>query len=88
VIEELGISRDRDILLRFYIAEEDKERISADFGLSSLQFNRVLHRARERYRERYLERVARAGAGQAAFLLGLAIILLLIPLSWWERIGD
>jgi RNA polymerase sigma-70 factor (ECF subfamily) len=82
VIEELGTSRDRDILLRFYIAEEDKERISADFGLSSLQFNRVLHRARERYREIYLER---AGARQTAFLLGLAIILLLAPLSWWER---
>ena len=83
VIQELGTSRDRDILLRFYIAEEDKDRISADFGLSSLQFNRVLHRARERYREVYLERV-----GGSALFLGLAIILLLIPLSWWERIGD
>jgi RNA polymerase sigma-70 factor (ECF subfamily) len=90
VIEELGTSRDRDILLRFYIAEEDKERISADFGLSSLQFNRVLHRARERYREIYLERAGleRAGARQTALLLGLAIILLVIPLSWWGRIGD
>ncbi|MES1245094.1 MAG: sigma-70 family RNA polymerase sigma factor [Acidobacteriota bacterium] len=83
VIQELGTSRDRDILLRFYIAEEDKERISADFGLSSLQFNRVLHRARERYREIYRER-----AGAAALLLGLAIILLLVPLSWWERAVD
>lgn len=85
VIEELGTSRDRDILLRFYIAEEDKDRISADFGLSSLQFNRVLHRARERYRALYLER---AGSGQSALLLGLAIILLLVPLSWWERNGQ
>jgi RNA polymerase sigma-70 factor (ECF subfamily) len=91
VIQELGTSRDRDILLRFYIAEEDKDRISADFGLSSLQFNRVLHRARERYREIYLERVKRAGlerAGGDAVFLGLAIILLLVPLSWWERIVD
>lgn len=83
VIQELGTSRDRDILLRFYIAEEDKDRISADFGLSSLQFNRVLHRARQRYREIYLER-----SGGSAMLLGLAIILLLVPLSWWERIYD
>lgn len=82
VIQELGTSRDREILLRFYIAEEDKERISSDFGLSSLQFNRVLHRARERYREIYQERAG------AALLLGLAIILLLVPLSWWERIGE
>lgn len=71
VIQELGTQRDRDILLRFYIAEEDKERISADFGLSSLQFNRVLHRARERYRELYLERIGRRALG---------IILLLVPL--------
>jgi RNA polymerase sigma-70 factor, ECF subfamily len=72
VIRDLGTERDRDILLRFYIAEEDKERISADFGLSSLQFNRVLHRARERYRDLYLERVGRRALG---------IILLFVPLS-------
>ena len=76
VIRELGTERDRDILLRFYIAEEDKERISADFGLSSLQFNRVLHRARERYRELYLERIGRRALG---------IILLLAPLSLGGR---
>lgn len=76
VIRELGTERDRDILLRFYIAEEDKERISADLGLSSLQFNRVLHRARERYRDLYLERVGRRALG---------IILLLVPLSLGGR---
>lgn len=80
VIRELGTSRDRDILLRFYIAEEDKESISADFGLSSLQFNRVLHRARQRYRELYLERVERvSGQNRKA----LAILLLLVPLLLW-----
>jgi RNA polymerase sigma-70 factor, ECF subfamily len=77
VIGELGNSRDREILLRFYIAEEDKDRISHDFGLSSLQFNRVLHRARERYRDLYLERVRQ----QHAMMLGVAILLLLIPLA-------
>ncbi|HEX5715827.1 MAG TPA: sigma-70 family RNA polymerase sigma factor [Thermoanaerobaculia bacterium] len=76
VIRELGTERDRDILLRFYIAEEDKERISADFGLSSLQFNRVLHRARERYRDLYLERTGRRALG---------IILLLVALSLGGR---
>jgi RNA polymerase sigma-70 factor (ECF subfamily) len=45
--------RDREILHRFYIEEEDKDRICADLKLSSLHFNRVLHRARERYRELY-----------------------------------
>lgn len=52
LLSELS-DRDREILRRFYIEEEDKERICADLGLSSLHFNRVLHRARERYRELY-----------------------------------
>lgn len=53
VIGELNNERDRQILYRFYIVEEEKEQISADLGLSSLQFNRVLHRARQRYKELY-----------------------------------
>ncbi len=76
VIRELGTERDRDILLRFYIAEEDKERIKEDLGLSSLQFNRVLHRARERYRDLYLERAGRRALG---------IILLFVTLSLGGR---
>lgn len=51
VIDELGTDRDRQILYRFYIAEEDKAAICQDLGLESLHFNRVLHRARQRYRQ-------------------------------------
>jgi RNA polymerase sigma-70 factor (ECF subfamily) len=50
ILAEMGTDRDRQILFRFYIAEEDKESICADFGLSSLHFNRVLFRARERFK--------------------------------------
>jgi len=53
VIDDLGSDRDRQLLFRFYIAEEEKESICTDLGLTSLHFNRVLHRARERYRELY-----------------------------------
>jgi RNA polymerase sigma-70 factor (ECF subfamily) len=53
VLAELGSERDRQILLRFYVDGESKEDICADFGLSSLHFNRVLFRARERYRVLY-----------------------------------
>jgi RNA polymerase sigma-70 factor (ECF subfamily) len=56
LIGELETDRDREILYRFYLAEEDKERICADLGLSSLHFNRVLFRARQRFKE-LLERV-------------------------------
>lgn len=53
VLKELKTARDREMLYRFYIAEEDKEKICLDLGLSSLHFNRVLYRARERFRELY-----------------------------------
>jgi RNA polymerase sigma-70 factor (ECF subfamily) len=53
VMAELPSARDRQLLYRFYLGEEDKERICLDLKLTSLQFNRVLHRARERFRELY-----------------------------------
>jgi len=51
VLKELKSERDREVLYRFYIAEEEKDQICTDLGLSSLHFNRVLYRARERFRE-------------------------------------
>jgi len=51
LIGELPNDRDRQLLLRFYVAEEDKEGICADLGLESLHFNRVLFRARQRFKE-------------------------------------
>jgi RNA polymerase sigma-70 factor, ECF subfamily len=51
LIGELETDRDRQILYRFYIAEEDKERICAALELSSLHFNRVLFRARQRFKD-------------------------------------
>lgn len=50
-IRELDSERDRQLLYRFYIAEDDKDAICADLGLSSLHFNRVLFRARQRMKE-------------------------------------
>lgn len=69
VIDALGNERDRQILYRFYIIEEDKARISADYGLSGLQFNRVLHRARQRYKDLFRSRVS-PSAILAILLLG------------------
>jgi len=61
VLSELPTARDRQILFRFYLAEEEKEAICRDLNLTSLHFNRVLFRAKERYRELY-RRVAGGGA--------------------------
>jgi len=58
LIGELPTDRDRQLLLRFYVAEEEKETICSDLGLDSLHFNRVLFRARQRFKE-LLERESR-----------------------------
>ncbi len=61
LIGELPTDRDRQLLLRFYVAEEEKENICADLGLDSLHFNRVLFRARHRFKELLVRFQARQG---------------------------
>jgi RNA polymerase sigma-70 factor, ECF subfamily len=51
VIRGMSSQRDRAILVRFYLDEEDKEAICRDMGLSPLQFDKILHRARGRLRK-------------------------------------
>jgi RNA polymerase sigma-70 factor, ECF subfamily len=51
VIRGMSSPRDRAMLVRFYLDEEDKETICRDLGLSSLQFDKILHRARGRLRK-------------------------------------
>jgi RNA polymerase sigma-70 factor (ECF subfamily) len=61
VLAELSSGRDRQILFRFYIAEEDKEQIRSDLGLTGPEFNLVLFRARRRYRDLYEKHAAAKG---------------------------
>jgi RNA polymerase sigma-70 factor, ECF subfamily len=50
LLEELP-ERDRFVVKRFYLDEEDKETICREWGgLSALQFDKVIHRARGRLR--------------------------------------
>jgi RNA polymerase sigma-70 factor (ECF subfamily) len=51
----LPSERDRTVLHRFYIADDDKEEICADLGISALHFNQILCRARDRYRKAFDE---------------------------------
>lgn len=51
VLKELPARRDRELIVGFYLEEEDKETLCHRFGISTLHFNRVIHRARERFRE-------------------------------------
>jgi DNA-directed RNA polymerase specialized sigma24 family protein len=55
VLAALPSERDRKVLYSFYIADDEKEEICSDLGVSSLHFNQILCRARERYRKLFEE---------------------------------
>ncbi len=55
IISSMQSKRDRTLLIRFYLDEEEKEKICLDLNLSSLHFNRVLFRARRRFRDLLIE---------------------------------
>jgi len=48
---QLPVARDREILSRFYLDEQDKEAVCRDLGIEASHFHRVVFRARERFRE-------------------------------------
>jgi RNA polymerase sigma-70 factor (ECF subfamily) len=51
LLTELRQPRDREILRRFYLGDESKDRICRSLGLSAAHFDRVLYRARQRFRQ-------------------------------------
>jgi len=51
MLSEMPAARDRDLLVRFYLNDEEKEQICRDLQLSHEHFNRVIFRARNRFRE-------------------------------------
>lgn len=51
LLAELRSPRDREVLLRYHLSEEPKEEICRALGLTSLQLNLVLFRARQRFRQ-------------------------------------
>jgi len=55
LLNELGTPRDRELLTRLYVRDEDKDAICAALGVDSLHFNRVLFRAKQRFRELLLQ---------------------------------
>ena len=50
LLEELPQPRDREILLRFYVWNQEKQLVCANIGLTSDQFDRVISRARKRFK--------------------------------------
>jgi len=56
IIEELKLKRDRELLRRYYIDEEDKDMICASLSITRAQFNNVISRAKSRFRDLYVQR--------------------------------
>jgi len=65
VLRELKSGRDRSLLIRYYLRDEDREAICRDLGLTESVFNVVLFRARKRLRELLQKR----GIGRNDFFL-------------------
>ncbi len=50
VLKEIPNVRDREILVRVYLRDEDKEQVCRELGIDESHFRRVVFRARERFR--------------------------------------
>lgn len=51
VLQGLSSRRDRELLVRYYLDEEDKLDLCESMALTGAQFDRVIYRARDRMRE-------------------------------------
>lgn len=51
ILEELPARRDRELVTRFYLSEDEKSDVCSDLGLAPLHFDKVIFRARKRMRE-------------------------------------
>ncbi|HUN76938.1 MAG TPA: sigma-70 family RNA polymerase sigma factor [Steroidobacteraceae bacterium] len=61
VLKELPSERDRGVLIRHYLHDEDRTAICRDLGIKESAFNVILFRARKRF----LEKLVRRGIGRA-----------------------
>ena len=50
LLAQLPLARDREILARFYLDEQDKDQVCRSLGIDASHFHRVVFRARERFR--------------------------------------
>jgi RNA polymerase sigma-70 factor, ECF subfamily len=73
LLKEMAGARDRELLMRFYLNDEEKEKICRELRLSPEHFNRVIFRARNRFRQ-LLER---RGLGKHDLLSLVALSLCL-----------
>ena len=61
LLDELPVQRDREILIRTYLEDEDKSSICEALSVDSAHYNRVLFRAKQRFRELLLSAASQRG---------------------------
>jgi len=61
VMGGMKVARDRELLWRYYVLEDPKPKLCAEYDLSPEHFDRVLHRARGRLKELLAESLGRTG---------------------------
>jgi RNA polymerase sigma-70 factor, ECF subfamily len=75
MLEEMPVARDRELLIRFYLDDEDKESICRELRLSEEHFNRVIFRARNRFRELVEHRGFRKADLLTVAAIGLSLLM-------------
>ena len=76
MLQQMPAARDRELLIRFYLNDEEKGQICRELRLSEEHFNRVIFRARHRFREL----IERRGFWKAD-------LLAIIAISFWAAGG-
>ena len=51
LLDSMPVNRDRQLLIRLYVYEQDRSEICEALELDRLHFNRILHRAKGRFRK-------------------------------------
>ena len=64
LLKAMPVARDRELLTRYYVHDEDKKDICKALNLDSLHFNRVLFRAKGRFKKLLESELAGAGLDQ------------------------
>lgn len=59
VLAELSVERDRQLIVRFYLEEQERADVCRALGIDEAHFHRVVFRARERLRARLEQRGVR-----------------------------
>lgn len=68
VLAEMPQVRDREILVRVYLYDQDAAQVCQELGIGADHYKRVVHRARERFRTLIEQRYARSDLYSFAFI--------------------